>query len=228
MKSFDEEKKAHEAKGDLAAKKLMAQLYPIYHDMEQGSDLWFQARLAHVTGSNFGTAVAKPGSTRALYMRRLIAERLTGMPQVTYKNANMDRGNELEPAAREYYATITDCIIKEVGFIEVNEDTGVSPDGLIGEDGGLEIKCPLPSTHIEYILGNKEIACYRPQVQGCMGATGRKWWDFVSYCPEVTRRPIWIYRVKRDDEYISEMEKKIEKFIAEMKKKINIIVGETF
>jgi hypothetical protein len=200
----------------------------IIHDMEQGSPEWFEARLGKVTGSNFGTAIAKPGSTRTLYMRRLIAERLTGMPQVTYKNANMERGTELEPAAREYYAAINDCIIKEVGFIEVNENTGVSPDGLIGEDGGLEIKCPLPSTHIEYILGDREIACYRPQVQGCMWATDRKWWDFVSYCPEVTQRPIWIHRVERDFVYMADMTTKLNKFVAEMEKKINLIIGETF
>lgn len=206
----------------------LTEKYPIIHTMEQGSEEWFDARLGHVTGSNFGTAIAKPGSTRTLYMRKLIAERLTGMPQVTYKNADMEHGTELEPYAKEYHSLLWDCEIKEVGFIEINEYVGVSPDGLIGDDGGIEIKCPLPSTHIEYILGDREIACYRPQVQGCMWATGRKWWDFVSYCPEVKQRPIWIYRVMRDEEYIAELQVKIAKFIVEMNNKIDKIIGTQF
>jgi hypothetical protein len=202
--------------------------YPITHNMPQGSEEWFNIRLGKVTASNFGTAIAKPGSTRTLYMRRLIAERLTGEPQVTYKNGNMERGTELEPSAREYYAVLNDCLIKEIGFIEVNEDVGVSPDGLIGDEGGVEIKCPLPSTHIDYILGDREIAVYRPQVQGCMWATGRKWIDFVSYCPEVKRRPIWIHRVMRDEQKIAEIEVKVDIFIKEMKEQINKITGTEF
>lgn len=202
--------------------------YPIIHTMEQGSDEWFAVRLGKVTGSNFGTAIAKPGSTRTLYMRKLLAERLTGARQVSYSNANMDRGTELEPLAREYYEQMNDCIVKQVGFIEVNECVGVSPDGLVGEDGGIEIKCPLPSTHISYILANREVACYRPQVQGCMRATGRKWWDFVSYCPEVTKRPYWTIRIARDESYIAELETKIAKFVAEMKQLILKIEGPQF
>ena len=202
--------------------------YPIVHTMEQGSDEWFAVRLGKVTGSNFGTAIAKPGSTRTLYMRKLIAEVLTGSRQASYSNANMDRGTELEPLAREYYEMINDCIVKQVGFIEVNEDVGVSPDGLVGEGGGLEIKCPLPSTHISYILADREVACYRPQIQSCLWGTGRKWWDFVSYCPEVTKRPYWTIRVKRDEQYIAELEIKIGKFIKEMKSQIEKIIGTSF
>lgn len=202
--------------------------YPIYHEMPQGSDEWFRVRLGKVTASNFATAIAKPGSTRSTLMRRLIAERLTGLPQGTYSNKNMKRGVELEPQAREYYSLLNDCEIKEVGFIEVNANVGVSPDGLVGEDGGAEIKCPLPSTHIDYILKDREVAVYRPQVQGCLLATGRKWWDFVSYCPEVTKRPIWVYRVERDEAYIKEMKTKIDKFIAEMIIKINKIIQSPF
>ena len=199
--------------------------YPIYHDMPQGEDAWFQIRLGRVTGSNFGTAIAKPGSTRTLYMRKLIAERLTGMRQVSYSNANMDRGTELEPEAREYYEMINDCIVKQVGFIEINEDTGVSPDGGVGEDVGLEIKCPLPSTHIAYLLADREVAAYRPQVQGSMWATGGKWVDFVSYCPEVTQRPYWRIRIARDEKYIAELEVKVGKFVDEMKSQITKIIG---
>lgn len=202
--------------------------YPIIHTMEQGSDEWKTIRLGKTTGSHFGTAIAKPGSTRTNYMRKLLAERLTGMPQVSYSNANMDRGVELEPEAREYYAMLNDCIVKEVGFIEINEDTGVSPDGLTGEDGGLEIKCPLPSTHISYILADREVAIYRPQVQGCMWATGRKWWDFISYCPEVIDRPLWSIRIVRDEQCIAELEIKIGKFVGEMEKLMEKIKGPTF
>jgi hypothetical protein len=161
-------------------------------------------------------------------MRKLLAERLTGLPQVTYSNANMDRGTELEPEARKYYADLNGCTVVQVGFIEISEDVGVSPDGLIGDDGGLEIKCPLPSTHISYILGDREIACYRPQVQGCMWATGRKWIDFVSYCPDIKDRPIWTFRVARDEKFIAELEVKVGKFVTEMKSQLARIQGPQF
>jgi len=195
--------------------------YPKIHMMEQGSDEWYAARLGHVTASNFGTAIAKPGSTRSTLMRRLVAERLTGLPQGTYKNANMERGNELEPQAREYYESLNDCVVKEVGFIECSEHVGVSPDGLVGEDGGIEIKAPLPSTHIDYIVKDREVAVYRPQIQGLMWATGRKWVDFVSFCPEVTNRQYWSKRILRDEQYIAELEVKISIFITEMLKMID-------
>jgi len=196
--------------------------------MEQGSDEWFEKRLGKVTGSNFGTAIAKPGSTRTLYMQRLIAEILTGTPQGTYKNAIMERGTEFEPSACDYYEQINGILVKHVGFIETSENTGVSPDGLVGNAGGLEVKCPLPSTHIKYILADREVAVYRPQVQGCMAATGRKWWDFVSYCPEVISRPYWCFRVVWDQEYIDDLNLKLDKFITEMKTKLSIIKRPKF
>lgn len=202
--------------------------YPIYHDMEQGSDKWLEAKSGLVSASNFSKAKGKPGQTRTLYMLRLIAERLTGEPQATYSNANMDRGTELEPLARAYYEALNDCIVKQVGFIQISDDVGVSPDGLVGTDGAIEAKCPLPSTHIAYILANREVAVYRPQVQGLMMATGREWVDFISYCPEVKRRPYWCKRIKRDEEYISDLNAKIDLFVKEMKGKMAQIEGPKF
>jgi len=201
----------------------------IIHEMEQGSEAWLQVRLGKVTASNFATAIAKPGSsTRDTYMRKLMAERLTGLPQATYSNANMDRGTELEPDAREHYSLITDTIVGQVGFVELNENTGVSPDGLIGEDGGIEIKCPLASTHIQYILNDKLPSTYQWQVHGVMWACDLKWIDFVSYCPEMTSRPIWIHRVERDEEKIAVLQVKIGSFIKEMNTKLTKIEETNF
>jgi hypothetical protein len=196
--------------------------------MAQGSESWHLIKLGHASASHFSTVIGKAGSTRSLYMRKLIAEILTGEPQESYSNGNMERGLELEPLAREYYESMNGCVVKQVGFIEVSENIGVSPDGLVGEDGYLEIKAPLPSTHIDYILKDREVASYKAQCQGGLWATGRKWVDFVSYCPEITSRPYWAIRVTRDEKYIAEIDIKVNKFVAEMKQLITKISGPKF
>lgn len=192
--------------------------YPIFHQMEQKSDEWFAIRLGKVTASVFSNATAGgAGKTRTTLMRKLIAERLTNLPEESYSNSAMDWGTETEQLAREYYAQINDCIVKEVGFVELSADVGASPDGLIGENGLLEIKCPNSSTHIGYLLDNKMPTTYMKQVQGQMWVTGRKWTDFVSYDPRVSKRPYWCLRIPRDEKIIAELDVKITLFIDEMK-----------
>lgn len=190
--------------------------YPIIHTMEQGSDEWFAVRLGKVTASNFSKAIGKAGTTRSGYMLKLVAERLTKEREASYSNSNMEWGVEHEPAARKYYESVNDCIVKEVGFVAYDADLGVSPDGLVDEDGLIEIKCPLSSTHVKYVLGDKLPSTYKPQIQGQLWVTGRKWCDFISYDPRNLKRPYWRFRVKRDEDYIAELQVKIGMFIDQL------------
>lgn len=186
-------------------------------DCEQNSPEWDAARLGRVTASRFSDAVAGgAGKTRKTYMIKLITERLTGESVDGFCNATMDRGSDIEESARQYYEMVNGCTVKQVGFVQLNENIGASPDGLVGEDGLVEIKCPMSHTHVRYLLDNKFPSTYKAQVQGQLWVTGRKWTDFVSYDPRVTRRPYWYIRVYRDEDYLVELEFKINKFVAEM------------
>jgi hypothetical protein len=98
---------------------------------------------------------------------------------------------------------------------------------MVGDDGLLEIKCPNSATHIEYILSNKLPSVYKPQVQGQLWVTGRKWCDFVSYDPRITKRPYWHIRIDRDEDYITELSGKINTFITDMKQLIEKITGDS-
>ena len=120
----------------------------------------------------------------------------------------MIRGTELEPEARENYEFITGNEVQEVGFIVDLDDTyGCSPDGLIGEDGGIEIKCPLGATMVKYLRSPDELVKnYWQQIQGCMFVTGRKWWDAFAYHPST---PHVLVRVERDDAYIELLEEQV-------------------
>ncbi|MFA7100682.1 MAG: lambda exonuclease family protein [Bacilli bacterium] len=201
----------------------------VYSDIIQGSDAWFDVKRGKVSASNFADVLAKgQGKTRRAYMLRLVAERLTGQTEPTYTNQFMEDGKEREDEARAYYEGVNDCQVEQVGFIELNEDIGCSPDGLIGEEGGLEIKCPKSTTHIEYILQGVLPSEYRPQVQGNLWVTGRKWWDFVSYDPRVINSPYFCVRVGRDEDCIKNIESEVNRFIEDMQKMIKEIKERTF
>lgn len=192
-------------------------------DCEQQSDEWFAARLGRVTASRFSDVLMGPGkSGYKTYMMKLLAERMTGMPQETYSNKAMENGIETEPQARDYYVGLQAAgqIVKQIGFIQLGEDVGASPDGLVGSDGLIEIKCPFPSTHLIYILKNKFPPQYKAQVQGQLWVTDRKWCDFISFNPEVANRggrPYWSIRVEHDEAYIENLKKAIEQFVYELK-----------
>jgi hypothetical protein len=134
-------------------------------------------------------------------MRKLAAERLTGLRENGYYDKNMEAGKENEAAAREYYSLVMDCRVDEVGFVKRDEDVGCSPDGLVGTCGSIEIKSPLSSTHVANIINNKMPTEYRPQVQGVLWVTQRQWCDWISFDPRVIAKPIQIVRVQRDVEY---------------------------
>lgn len=190
---------------------------------EQLSDEWFQARLGIPTASNFSKILAKgQGKTRKAYMMKLLAEIETGIPQESYSNSSMEWGIETENQAREYYKGYKKVEVEQVGFIKCS-GIGCSPDGLIGEEGLLEIKCPDSSTHLEYILANKMVSTYIPQVQGQLLVTGRKWCDIVSFDPRVTNRPFWCIRVGRDENKIAEIQKACDAFLYDLNELIEKI-----
>lgn len=187
------------------------------HTMQQGTDEWYAVRCGKITASNIKAVIAKgQGKTRELYMERRVAERLSGQPEETYNNKAMDTGKELEPQARAAYEDFELTIVEQVGFVELNEFVGCSPDGFVGKKGTIQIKCPFPSTHIHYIAKNKMPSDYVCQVQAELWVCGREWCDFVSFCPSITQKPLWKVRVKRDEAKIKEIKEGVDKFIKEM------------
>ncbi len=177
---------------------------------EQGSPEWLASRLGRPSASMFGkliTGSGKPSSSAESYINELIAERLTGRSKPFYTNERMERGNALEPVAREAYEFITDYEVQETGFIlDDSEEFGCSPDGLVGEQGGLEIKCPSTAVHVSYLRKKVVPAKYYQQVQGCMWITGRDWWDFMSYHPEM---PHLLVRARRNEKFIEAMAEQV-------------------
>lgn len=188
----------------------------IRYDMPQGSEAWVQARLGIPTASSFDsilTRSGKPSASATKYRARLLAEWWLGYPLETAQQIEaMERGKRLEPEARALYELQRDEDVDIVGFC-VRDDglVGCSPDGLVGEDGGLELKCPLIHTHMVYLIEpNELIADYYHQLQGCLYVTGRSWWDIVSYNPEL---PPVIQRVERDDKYITALDSALAAFV---------------
>jgi len=157
--------------------------------------------------------------TRKTYMLKLAGEILTGEPMESYSNQHMERGKEQEAEARDMYAFMSDADPTQVGFVR-NGDKGCSPDSLIGEDGGLEIKTALPHIQVERLLKGDLPSEHRHQVQGSMWVTDRQWWDFVSYCP---RLPLLIVRVPRDDGFIATLAGAVKEFNSELASVVDAI-----
>ena len=195
----------------------------IIYDIEQGSDDWLMLRLGKLTASKFADVISKgrgkePSKTRVSYMYQLAAEILVGEPATFFKNAAMQWGTDCEPAARAAYEIKHDIEVVECAFIEHDEFVGVSPDGLVGIDGLLEIKCPNTVTHLKYYMAGTMPAEYLAQVQGQLWVSGRDWCDFVSYDPRVRSEADYFeLRVNRDDEYIKNLEVQCGTFIDELK-----------
>lgn len=194
-------------------------------DCEQGSEEWFRVRLGKITASRFKDVLSK-GTGRKTYMMKLVAERLTGVVQDGYTNSVMERGIEVEPQAREYYERVVGNKVKEVGFVSFDSDIGASPDGLIGDDGEIEIKCPNSTTHINTLLKGKMPTEYIPQVQGQLWVCERKFCDFISFDPRLKKRPFFCIRVSRDDKYIDMLSASVEQFRQEMLGIIKKVEGE--
>ena len=188
----------------------------------QGSPEWHLERLGRVTASRVADVIARtksgPAASRAAYMSTLVAEQLTGNSAESYTNASMQWGTEHESEARRAYSLETDVTVEEIGFARHPRlKSGASPDGLVGDDGVLEIKCPNTHTHIGTLLAEKVPKKYITQMQWQMVCTERSWCDFVSYDPRLPlEMQLFIKRIARDDDYISTLEDEVEKFIIEL------------
>ncbi|NLS19861.1 YqaJ viral recombinase family protein [Rhizobium sp. P40RR-XXII] len=182
-------------------------------DCDQNSPEWLAARMGIPTASKFATVMAKgEGKIRSKYMRELAAEIYTGEPNVSFSNGHMERGHEMEDVARREYAFITGNEPIQVGFIR-NGLKGSSPDSLIGDNGGLEIKTALPEIQIDRLERNRLPPEHVAQVQGNLWVSEREWWDFVSYWPKL---PVLTVRVYRDEAYIKTMSDEIDRFNDEL------------
>ncbi len=194
----------------------------IIKDIEQGTEEWKELRLGKVTASRFSDVMAKgkggaASKTRKSYMYQLAAEIITGEAQEFYSNQYMEWGNANEPQARSMYEFESNCDVEQVAFIIHSDNVGVSPDGLVGDDGLIEIKCPKTTTQIEYFLSGKVPAAYRTQIQGQMWVSGRDWCDFVSFDPRITGASGYFkVREYRDEEYIETLGEEVSKFVEEL------------
>jgi hypothetical protein len=193
-------------------------------ECEQGTPEWLAARAGIPTASEFHTvmAVGKQGGksvTRKAYLNKLVGEILTGEPMANYVSADMDRGKLMEDEARDLYAFMTDEDPLRVGFIR-NGDKGASPDSLIGDKGGLEIKSAAAHIQVERLIADELPSEHRAQVQGSLWVAEREWWDFVSYCPKL---PLFVKRVYRDEEYIKKLTKEVELFNIELQQTVEYI-----
>ena len=199
----------------------------IYGEMLQSSDEWREIRLGKITASNASKIMAKgAGKTRQAYLFQLAAEVITGEPVETYSNAAMEWGNEQEKFARAAYEFENNLEVIEVGFIETDEYLGCSPDGLIGEDGLIEIKAPKTVTQIETVLSGKMPTTHKAQVQGQLWVSERQWCDFVSFDPRINGKASYFcQRIERDDEYIKTLEIEVEKFKNELIQMIEKLKG---
>lgn len=195
--------------------------------MEQGTSEWKLARCGKVTASRVADVIAKTksgyGASRANYMAELICERLTGMPTEGYTSAAMQHGIDTEPMARSAYESAVGALVVETGFVphRVILMSGASPDGLVDDDGLIEIKCPNTATHIDTLLSDAVPSKYITQMQWQMACTGRKWCDFLSYDPRLSENMrLFVKRVNRDDAFIAELEREVMSFLSELEDKL--------
>lgn len=193
----------------------------------QGSDAWIAARLGKLTASRISEATARTrtgwGASRANLMASLMVERLTGQPAESYTNDAMKYGTETEPQARSAYSFITDNDVAQVGFIDhpTIAMSGASPDGFIGADGLLEIKCPNTATHIDFLLTGKVPDKYLKQMCWQMACSRSKWCDFVSFDPRLpVDLQIKIVRYIPTPDEIAELEKQARDFLKELDAKL--------
>ena len=196
---------------------------------EQGTEAWKLAKCGWVGASRVADIIAKtrtkgePSASRATYMGQLIAERLTGIPMDSFKSEAMQFGTDTEAEARAAYQFEAGVLVAKTGFVPhpTIHMAGASPDGLIGEDGLLECKCPNTSTHVDALLGKSIPGRYVTQMQWQMASTGRKWCDYVSFDPRMPEQMrLHIQRVQRDSSMIAELEAAVREFLAELDKKL--------
>jgi len=208
---------------------------------EQQTEQWFTDRLGKVTASRLADVLAKTktgySASRANYMTQLVLERITKTRAESYSNAAMEWGVTQEPFARAAYEAHTGQMVEEVGFIQHPdiEDAGASPDGLVGDDGMVEIKCPSSSTALECWLihaqgGNPVDAKYYAQMQWQMRCADRSWCDYVVFDPRMpAKAQLFVFRVQRNAEFLKIAEDEVITFLTEVDIKVAAlkqIIGE--
>lgn len=196
------------------------------YDYQQGTPEWHEARRGIITASAMCKVMAKgEGKTRLRYMYDMIGEIISGTPVESYTNADMERGHELEPEARSLYEIQTLSTVQQTGFIRSHEDiggVGYSPDGLIGHDGLLEIKTKKPGLMVE-ILDKQVIPTeHYKQIQCGLWVTGRKWLDFVAYCPGM---PLFVQRMDADAKFHQTMRVAVMEFYADLRETMERIAA---
>ena len=189
------------------------------HNFEQRTDEWYAIRRGKMSASNAETIIAN-GKGLETYIYNLMAEYYSSAEKENYINADMQRGIDLEPEARLEFEFYTNLDVQEVGFIEYNDFIGVSPDGLVGDDGLIEIKCPNDSIYFKLLLSNNIKPEYIAQMQMQMYVTERQYCYFVSYNPNF-EKSLYIKKISRDEEMIEKLKKGLERgtqLIKEIKK----------
>ena len=199
--------------------------------MDQRTPEWFAARCGKVTASKIADIVAKTkegkaSASRKNYMAQLVCERLTGKPKEGYSDAAMQWGTDQEPFARDAYSAKTGELVTEVGFVNHPRIamSGASPDGLVGADGNVEIKCPETAQHLEYLLDRKPPQKYYDQMQWQMACCMTQWCDFVSFDPRMPAElQLLVVRIKRDEDRIKLLEAEVETFLEELDAKVKAL-----
>ena len=198
----------------------------------QGTDEWKRVKLGHVSGSSIADVMAKGKAgeaiTRKKYRTRIVAERLSNEIMESFSNPSMEWGVLQEPFARQAYEVSRETFVDKTGFWlhPTIKWLGVSPDGLVGDDGLVEIKCPNTTTHIDYLDAGVVPTEYYKQMQCQMWVTNREWCDFVSYDPRLPERNrLFIKRLYRSNDTIADMEVEVKQFLSEVESLIEKLGG---
>lgn len=175
----------------------------IHADLKQGTPEWFAVRLGKFTASD-AQAIATNGKGLETLVYEKAAEILTGQIKEIYTNSDMERGNALEMLARNSYELEKGVIVTQVGFMELDQYVGASPDGMVGEDGLVEIKCKNDSNFVKFIFDNAIDPAHEWQMQAQLFVSGRQWVDYVLFNPNFAR-PTAITRVMRSEDKIKKL-----------------------
>lgn len=199
----------------------------------QGSQEWFEARLGKATASRMADVCAKiksgEAATRRAYRIQLVCERITGTLTEHFTTRDMEWGTEQEPFARAAYEAHSGNFVDECGAIphKTIEMFAASPDGLVGKDGLIEIKCPRPATHIEWLLDGRVPTQHKPQMIAQIACTGRKWVDFVSFDPRMPEHlRLFVVRFTPSPKEIEEVEAQVSTFLAEVEESYQLLMGK--
>lgn len=199
-------------------------------ELIQGSPEWLAARAGSLGASQVADAIAKTktgwGASRANVMATLITERLTGKPAETYTNSAMQWGTQTEPDARAAYEFMRDVDVQLVGIVKHPTIIGThaSPDGLVGDTGLIEIKCPSSATHLETLLSEIIPGKYITQMQWQLAVTGRTWVDYISFDPRLpASMQLFVKRVERDNKMIADLDAQVREFLSELDTKVKAL-----